>query len=446
VARVAGRPARSPSWSCKAGNPWHAQGLGSQSSAPEGRCGRASAGTEAGVFFSILNRTIFLELVKVFAMALVGITGLLLLAGVVSEASKEGLGPQQILAVVPLIVPGTLPYTIPATTLFASCVIYGRLAADNEILAIKSAGVNVLRVIGPGLCLGVAATGITFGLYYGVIPATHHLLRTLFLYDIEGLLYGVLEREHCFRNPRVDYEIHVKKVQGRKLIDAQFMHQDATRTRYNVIARAQEAELRWDKKNQKILVHMRYCHIWTDKSNTAFVEDKIWPVDLPEDLTRTDKSRPSDMTWVELLQAREAKVRTIEGLKVDVANQVARLALRDAPDDLPLHISNLRVMTKQREAELRDLDIELHRRPSLALGCLCFVLVGCPVGIWFSRSDYLSAFVSCFLPIVLLYYPLLLCGMNLAHSGTAWMLGGIWLANAFVGLISLELYRRLLKN
>jgi lipopolysaccharide export system permease protein len=399
------------------------------------------------VFWSILNRTIFLELVKVFLMSLIGITGLLLLAGIVSEASKEGLGPAQILAIVPLIVPGTLPYTIPATTLFASCVIYGRLAADNEILAIKSAGVNVMRVIGPGLFLGVVAAGITFTLYYALIPITHHMLRNLFVNDIENLLYGVLEREGSFKHPRIDYEIHVKKVQGRKLIEAQFMHKDPNQPkRYNVVARAKEAELRWDKRNKKILVHMHFCLVWTDKSNTAYFEDKIWPVDLPPDMDQKVKNRPSDMTWEELNEARQEKIHVIEGLDVEVGNQVARLALSNPPDDLPLHISNLRVMKKQRQLELRDLEIELHRRPSLALGCLCFVLVGCPVGIWFSRSDYLSAFVTCFLPIVLLYYPLLLCGMNLARSGAPVMLAGVWAANALVGVISLELYRRLLKN
>ena len=56
-------------------------------------------------------------------------------------------------------------------------------------------------------------------------------------------------------------------------------------------------------------------------------------------------------------------------------------------------------------------------RPGFALGCLCFALVGCPVGIWFSRSDYLSAFIICFLPIVTVYYPLMFFTINLARYG-----------------------------
>src|SRR6202453_1987603 len=100
-------------------------------------------------------RTIFWELVRVFLLSLIGITGMLLMAGIIAEATQHGLSPMQLLAAIPLLIPSTLPYTLPATTLFATCVVYGRLAADNEILAIKACGVNVLHVVKPGLVLGV---------------------------------------------------------------------------------------------------------------------------------------------------------------------------------------------------------------------------------------------------------------------------------------------------
>jgi len=135
------------------------------------------------VFGGILFRMILWELVKVFGIALFAITGILLMAGIVAEATQQGLGPAQIMGAIPLLVPSTLPYTIPATTLFAACVVYGRLAADNEILAIKAAGVNLVAVVLPGLLLGVAMSGMTMGLYYRVIPYTHHLLRQLVFRD-----------------------------------------------------------------------------------------------------------------------------------------------------------------------------------------------------------------------------------------------------------------------
>src|ERR1044072_8195031 len=90
-------------------------------------------------FGGILFRMVLWELCKVFVMALVAITGILLMAGLIAEATQQGLAPTQILAAIPLLIPSPLPYTIPATTLFATCVVYGRLSADNEILAMRRA-------------------------------------------------------------------------------------------------------------------------------------------------------------------------------------------------------------------------------------------------------------------------------------------------------------------
>src|SRR5262245_21818438 len=131
------------------------------------------------MFTTILFRMVLWELSKVFLIALLGITGILLMAGIIAEASQQGLGPSQILAAIPLLIPSTLPYTIPATTLFAACVVYGRLSADNEVLAIKSSGVNVLHVVKPGLVLGLVMSLATLGLYYRIIPYTHRLLRDM---------------------------------------------------------------------------------------------------------------------------------------------------------------------------------------------------------------------------------------------------------------------------
>ena len=116
------------------------------------------------------------------------------------------------------------------------------------------------------------------------------------------------------------------------------------------------------------------------------------------------------------------------------------------PAELPKHVENLHERLKSIQQQVLALDVELQMRPALCLGCLCFVLVGCPVGIWMSRSDYLSAFITCFLPIVVLYYPLLLCGTNMAKAGKVHPLVALWSANALMGLIAVALFRKLLKN
>ena len=97
-------------------------------------------------------------------------------------------------------------------------------------------------------------------------------------------------------------------------------------------------------------------------------------------------------------------------------------------------------------SDLCNLVAEYHLRPSLALGCICFALIGCPVGIWFSKSDYLSAFITCFLPVVVIYYPLLLAGINMGKSGTMPPSVSIWAANIVMGCAALVLFRQLQRH
>ncbi len=396
----------------------------------------------------MLNRTILWELIKIFALSLVGITGLLLLAGVVMEAQSQGLTPMQILVITPLIVPSTLPYTIPTTTLFATCVVYGRLAHDNEILAIRSAGINILRIIWPAFLLGVVTSLVTLLMYFQVIPTTYHLMKTMFLEEIEGFIYSKLQREGEFYHPRLDYEVAVKRVQGKKLIDPVFKHRNPQTGKYDIVARASEAELMVDMAHRQILIHMWNCHVSTQMpGDSVYIEDKWWPVDFPPDFIVVDrKSRRTDMTWEELL-ARKAKLeQKIRSIDDEIALSISRKTLAHPPKNLAEHIKNLREMKKHQYQLLWDVEAEMQRRPALAFGCLCFVLVGCPVGIWFSKSDYLSAFVTCFLPVVLIYYPLVLCGENLARTGTLDPAVAIWSANGLFALVALILYRRLLRN
>src|SRR5207249_6439669 len=127
-------------------------------------------------------------------------------------------------------------------TLFATCVVYGRLAHDNEILAIKAAGINILSVIWPAILLGLAMTGLTVYLYYETIPTTHFMMRSMVLEDIEEFLYGVLKRDLCIRHPRLNYTMYVNGVKGRKLIDPVFIRRDPV-TKAEDVARADEAEM-----------------------------------------------------------------------------------------------------------------------------------------------------------------------------------------------------------
>lgn len=397
------------------------------------------------MFGSILHRMILRELTKVFLMSLVGITGILLMAGIVAEASKQGLGPAQILAAIPLLIPSTLPYTIPATTLFAACVVYGRLAADNEILAIRAAGVNILKVVKPGIYLGLVMSAVTMGLYYRIIPYTHMLLRAMVYNDAEELLYSMLRTNNAINHSSMPYSMFVSSVKDRKLMNPVFKH--LKNGQVDIVAQARDAELKVDVAHKQLLVKMHHGTGTASEDGSRFdFDEKTWAVELPDDWIKMKDRRPRDMSWQEMLDKKREFQAQIDADTAEVAVWTAQLQASGSPPDLAKRVKDLKDRMNLNKSQIIVLDVELNMRPALSLGCLFFILAGCPVGIWFSRSDFLSSFITCFLPIVFLYYPLVLCGTGLAKEGRYNLFAMVWGADALMAVVGVVLFWRLLRN
>ena len=91
---------------------------------------------------STLSRYVLGELLKVFAIALSAITGLFVMFGIVNQAVRENLGLTQIVLLLPYVLPEALRFAVPAAILLATCSVYGRFSASNEVVAVKSMGIS----------------------------------------------------------------------------------------------------------------------------------------------------------------------------------------------------------------------------------------------------------------------------------------------------------------
>ena len=341
------------------------------------------------MFWGLIQRMILVELAKIFILSLVALTALILVAGIIAEAMKNGLSPVQILAAIPLMLPSMFPYTVPTTTLFATCIVYGRLAADNEILALKAAGIHILHVISPAIFLGIVTSIITFGLYISTIPYTQYLLRTQVAGDVEDLLYNMLRKDGFIKHPKFTYEIHVKSMQGRKLYDVLFMRRLPDGS-FDVIAKARQAELRVITAEARIEIKMRQAQI-VQGTKVFYVEEQVWPVELPKDFpANANKNRAMDMTWSELedFNAKVQREKKELGRQIDMHLSATSQGLGKPHFDE--HVKHLINERENRDTLLFSIESERHIRPAFAVGCFCFELIGCPVGIWLSKSDYLT--------------------------------------------------------
>jgi lipopolysaccharide export system permease protein len=95
-------------------------------------------------------------------------------------------------------------------------------------------------------------------------------------------------------------------------------------------------------------------------------------------------------------------------------------------------------------ARLHRLYLEPWRRWANGFSCFFFVLVGAPLAIHMKSANFFTTFAACFLPILLIYYPLLAFGVDRCKDGVMPPYT-VWLGNLVLCLIGIWMTRRVIR-
>jgi lipopolysaccharide export system permease protein len=106
--------------------------------------------------------------------------------------------------------------------------------------------------------------------------------------------------------------------------------------------------------------------------------------------------------------------------------------------------ANRHQQMRESQARLHRLHTEPWRRVANGFSCLCFALVGAPLAIRLRNADGWSSFGLCFLPILLVYYPLMIYGVSMAKSGDM-PPACVWLGNLVLFAIGYWQIRKVLR-
>ncbi len=385
--------------------------------------------------FGILQRYVMGEVFRAFALALLTITCVFVLLTVMTKAASVGLGPKEIFKLVPYMIPSSLPFTVPVSLLFAATVVYGRLASDNEVIAVKTAGLSAMVLIWPAvifaLLLSVALSWATAT----AIPMATSAAKQVIYENLEDLFYKKLKMERVFDQPTWPFLIKVKDVEDKVLIGATFKQradkpnpattlaspgESESGTAYQMIVRATEARIKFNFQDNKVVIYFKDAEISRAglEPSEGVVRDTSFEFDIPgQGMTGTQKMF-EEMTVAEMRE-QEADLRD------KIVNERKKQALV-AAWFLASGRMHLIPWNETQAAfgkfdywrgQITKIETEIQMRLSMAWGSLFFIILGAPVGILFARRDFLSAFISCFLPIIVVYYPLLMFGMNLGKEG-----------------------------
>ncbi len=390
-----------------------------------------------------LTRYTVFEFLKVFVIALVGMTSFMLVVGIAREAVREGLGPGPILRLMPFIVPDSMRFSIPASALLAACTAFGRMSGDNEVVAIKSMGISPGAIMVPVFVLGFLISVLGVWINDLAVSWGKEGMDRVVSESIEQIAYGMLRTQHAYSSNR--FSITVKDVQGRRLILPALAFQ-AEGGGAGISVSAREAELRRNPKDNTLSIFLKDA--WAEGPGGvegAFTGTYEQVIDLSS-LGKSQKQSPSDYPLAEIPDEAMAQSRQISRLEYGMASKAAFQMLAGDFHELGdyqwnTHESQLR----SARYRLNRLKTEPWRRWSNGFSCFFFVMIGAPWAILRRNSDFISIFFVCFLPILLLYYPLMAYGVDRAKEGAIPQYG-VWMGNVCCAIVAVWLIRKVLRN
>ncbi len=387
----------------------------------------------------ILTRYVLLDLLKVFAITLTGLTLLIFVVLIGKEAVDKGIGLGPLLRMAPYLLPQAMQFAVPGTMLLAVTYVYGRMASYNELVAIKSLGISPMCVIWPTFVL---ATLVSFGavVLNDIAVSWGRLgVQRVFLASIEEVTYGQLRMRHAYNLGKAN--ITVREVDGHRLIQPTLVIQSFG-DQPAITVSAAEAELRLLPEEGKIILRLEDYDIdgpWTWEDPDSFT----YEVSL-EDLTGSNSKNRSPSTYAlaEIAPAIKEQQDTLSRIEESLVAQSAFGMMTGDFDSLSETAWKAHEKERQNaEYRLHRLHTEPWRRWANGFSCLCFVLIGVPVSVWMRQSDFLASFFICFLPILLVYYPLLAVSVDQAKDG-AFPPHTVWLGNFLLSLAGAWLLRR----
>jgi lipopolysaccharide export system permease protein len=335
--------------------------------------------------------------------------------------------------------PFVLSFCIPMGVLIASVMVFGRLVHDNELTAIRSSGINPMRLFRP-LLFFVAGTTIIMIFFNGyVLPEASHHARNL-ITDIAQKKPAVRIYENAFLDDFPGYIIYIGSIDERtgKVNDVTIWQKNDFSTPTLIKAKTGRIITSPDQKYitidldageiSELITKDKYRHL-------AFSSHQInLPID--DEFSRRERKYRSDREMVlnDLYAHTRSISKDINSLNKDVAkykqtpeNEVSKYRYDDAMTRL-----------RYKHNEFNQYATEIEKKYALACSCLIFLFFGAGLGLLIKRSGLGFGFVTGLL-FFAVYYIILIAGEEFADAGRITPFIGIWFANLILIPITLLL-------
>ena len=441
-----------------------------------------------------LNKYLFKQSLIPFLLSVAVITTVLFLQFLIRAVDRflgKGLDALTIFEYLYLNLAWIIALSVPMSLLISSVMTFGRMSQQNEITALKSAGVSLYNIIKPALWFGaIVATALCFFNNF-ILPEMNYNARLL-ARDIYKKKPELSIEPGYFVDMIPQYTMIVKEMDGKDFKDVKIFSKNQKSEQTTIYAN--QGSLSSD--GNMITIDLQDGEIHeidlSDYDYYRKIRFKTHQIIISMDdlmLNRTSESNRTDreMKVPQMIQEIEKNkilinqiYDRIENVKKEIGitnpnantleiieNEIELLKEkkaniikedRDYNEDVPVsafenkdYILSLTNNARQFKNEFTLIEnyektnnkfkVEIHKKFTLALACILFTMVGAPLGI-LVRNGGMTIASGLSIAFFLVYYILLIWGEQLADRNLINPGLGSWLPNIILfvsGMIILKL-------
>ncbi|MDH4082370.1 MAG: LPS export ABC transporter permease LptF [Nitrospira sp.] len=356
---------------------------------------------------TLLDRYIFTELLSPFGLSLGALCFVMLtreLLRLVELLVSKGVGFLAVLKVIAMLLPSGLVLTLPIAGLIASITAFGRLSFDKELVAMRAAGLSLLRLSQPVLLFSILVCTLTLVLSHWGQPWSSLNLKKVALNLLKDQLVLALE-QGTFNEPIPHMMIYVPESEPGHPPDGIFISDERLPNEPRVIV-AQQYHVFMDSEHEHVALRL---------------------------INGTIHSRPGQ----------DDQYRQIAFASYDIKINL-NLSSYSATEERP---SYDQIMARLAETDGKDAGalrrlMEYYKDLAFPTASLVFCLLGVPVGIVSKRSGRVGGF-AVGVGIIIAFYIL---NVGCDFLVTALILHpflGAWLPNIIFVMITVGMFVRM---
>jgi len=360
---------------------------------------------------------------------------------------------------------------VPMAVLIATLMAFGRLSEDNEINALRSSGISFLTILQPALLFGSAVCLMLIFFNTLILPEMNFHARLL-AGDIRKMRPGMdIEPGHFIDNIP-DYSMIIRSKNGNLMEDVRIFSKESKEVQTSIysetgklstlddaiILTLYDGEIHeLDLENfsnyrrinfEKHIITIPADDLMLNRRDTANRSDREMTLGLMQEKKTKYAERKinveerlqntiNKVTGLEILpenfaDAQKMLNRYKEEIKQDTSITAAQLRLKER---------RIRSLERQAKNEYRLIgsyiksgnkySVEIHKKFSLPIACILFVLVGAPLGTLSQKGGFAVAIMLGF-GFFLIYYIFLIGGEEMADRNIVTPMIGMWTPNVIL--------------